>query len=83
MVSIRVAFSFQGLMFFQVLPFGYCGVRGRRDLAFNWFRDVIFPVAMKSPISFRSGVLGFTCIHKARLQHLLTTPELTCQGSKL
>jgi hypothetical protein len=64
------------------MPFDYYGVHGRRDLAFNWFRDVVFPVAINSPISFRSAVLGFACIHKARLQKVLMTPELTYQGAQ-
>jgi hypothetical protein len=68
--------------FVTVIPFDYYGTRNRRDFVFNWFRDVIFPVAMKGPVAFRQGVLGYAAIHKARIQGLSSTPEMTYHASK-
>jgi hypothetical protein len=68
--------------FVTVFPFDYYGTHNRRDFVFNWFRDVVFPVAMKGNLSFRLGVLGYAAVHRARMQGLATTLELTYHANK-
>lgn len=51
--------------------------------AFNWFRDIVFPAAIRNPVVFRCGVLGVAAVMKARFRDHVETLAQDMQSLEL
>ena len=46
------------------------------ELRFNWFRDVVFPLAMQDEAAFRNAILSPAAVHLATMKGMATSSEV-------